>query len=316
MRLGIFGGTFDPVHYGHLLLAECCREQCRLDAVWFLPAATAPHKRDREPTPAGQRIEMLELATAGNPAFSVCRYEADRGGVNFTVDTLAHFHAEDPSRELFFLLGADMLLDLPHWREAARVCELAVPVAVCRPGAGPIDFDCLGGIASRGTNRADSPPSVEMPEIGVSSTDIRRRVQAGQSIRYRVPRAVEKYIETQGCSAGPESTGEANGLRYAALRILSSQAQLVRHGHGGRFGLAAERFKRQLELLVGAEIEIEEEELSAAELAPAAAVAAETLGPNGIAQRLCQVQRLVQQRYRRHPSPLPVSRTSIYRLPL
>ena len=91
MRLGIFGGTFDPVHYGHLLLAECCREQCRLDAVWFLPAATPPHKQDRELTPAAQRIEMLELAIAGNPAFSVCRYEADRGGVNYTVDTLDTF---------------------------------------------------------------------------------------------------------------------------------------------------------------------------------------------------------------------------------
>jgi nicotinate-nucleotide adenylyltransferase len=198
MRLGLFGGTFDPVHHGHLLLAECCREQCRLEAVWFLPAATAPHKRDREPTPVAERIEMLELATAGNRAFSVCRYEADRGGVNFTVDTLAQFHAEDPSRELFFLLGADMLLDLPHWREAARVCELAIPVAVRRPGAGAIDFDCLGGIA--GAERIDviRRHQVEMPEIGISSTDIRRRVEAGQSIRYRVPRAVEKYIETQG----------------------------------------------------------------------------------------------------------------------
>ena len=198
MRLGLFGGTFDPVHYGHLLLAECCREQCRLDAVWFLPAATAPHKRDREPTPAAQRIEMLELVTAGNPAFAVCRYEADRGGVNFSVDTLAHFHAEDPSRELFFLMGADMLLDLPHWREAARVCELALPVAVCRPGAAAIDFDCLCPIASAGRIEEIRRHRVEMPEIGISSTDIRRRVRAGQSIRYRVPAAVEMYIETQG----------------------------------------------------------------------------------------------------------------------
>jgi nicotinate-nucleotide adenylyltransferase len=141
---------------------------------------------------------MLELVTAGNPAFSVCRYEADRGGVNFTVDTLAHFHAEDPGRELFFLLGADMLLDLPHWREAARVCELAVPVAVCRPGAGAIDFDCLSEIASPERIAQIRRHQVEMPEVGISSSDIRRRVQAGQSIRYQVPRAVEKYIGTQG----------------------------------------------------------------------------------------------------------------------
>ena len=198
MRLGIFGGTFDPVHYGHLLLAECCREQCGLDEVWFLPAATPPHKQDRELTPAAQRIEMLELAIAGNPAFSVCRFEADREGVNYTADTLEHLHKEDPGRELFFLMGADMLLDLPHWRNPARVCELAVPVAVRRPGCGPVDFDCLQGIASSERIELFRRHQVEMPEIGSSSSEIRRRVSAGESIRYRTPRAVEMYVETHG----------------------------------------------------------------------------------------------------------------------
>ncbi len=207
MRLGILGGTFDPVHYGHLLLAECCREQCRLDAVWFLPAAVPPHKQDRELTPAIQRIEMLELAIAGNPAFSVCRYETDRGGVNYTVDTLAHFRSEDASRELFFLLGADMLLDLPHWRNAPRVCELALPVVVRRPGAEPVDFDCLQGIASPARIELIRRHQVEMPEIGISSTDLRRRVFSGQSIRYQVPRAVEMYIETHGLYRQLESAG-------------------------------------------------------------------------------------------------------------
>ena len=198
MRLGILGGTFDPVHYGHLLLAECCREQCRLDAVWFLPAAVPPHKQDRELTPANQRIEMLELAIAGNPAFSVSRYETDRGGVNYTVDTLTHIRDEDPSRELFFLLGADMLLDLPHWRNAPRVCELALPIVVRRPGSSPIDFDCLRGMASPERIERIRRHQVEIPEIGISSTDLRHRVHSGQSIRYRVPRAVEMYIETHG----------------------------------------------------------------------------------------------------------------------
>jgi nicotinate-nucleotide adenylyltransferase len=197
VNIGIFGGSFDPVHNGHLLLAECCREQCRLDAVWFLPAAVPPHKQNHELTPAAQRIEMLELATAGNPAFSVCRYETNRGGVNYTVDTLTHFHDEDPGRELFFLVGADMLLDLPRWRDAARVCELAVPVAVCRPGC-QIDFDCLRSVASPERIELIRRHQVEMPEIGTSGTELRRRVQSGQSIRYRVPRAVEMYIETHG----------------------------------------------------------------------------------------------------------------------
>jgi nicotinate-nucleotide adenylyltransferase len=88
MRIGLFGGSFDPVHCGHLLLAECCREQCRLDAVWFLPAARPPHKQNQELTPAEHRIAMLELAVAGNPAFSVCRYETQRDGISYTVDTL------------------------------------------------------------------------------------------------------------------------------------------------------------------------------------------------------------------------------------
>src|SRR5438552_2607770 len=135
MRLGLLGGTFDPVHYGHLLLAESCRETCRLDAVWFLPAAHPPHKQHYPMTPARQRIEMLELAIGGNEAFAVSALEIERGGVSYTVDTLAALRAEEPQRELFFLMGADMFADLPHWREPRRVCELALPVVAHRAGA-------------------------------------------------------------------------------------------------------------------------------------------------------------------------------------
>jgi nicotinate-nucleotide adenylyltransferase len=198
MRLGIFGGTFDPVHYGHLLLAECCREQCGLDGVWFLPAARPPHKRDRELTPPAERIEMLELAVAGNTAFSVCRYEAERGGVNYTADTLGHFHEEDPSREMLLLLGADMLADLPNWRNPARVCELALPVAVGRPGCELVDFEPLRSTTTPEPIDQMRRHQVAMPEIGISASDIRRRVSLGQSSRYQVPRAVEMYIETHG----------------------------------------------------------------------------------------------------------------------
>lgn len=198
MRLGIFGGTFDPIHYGHLLLAECCREQCRLDAVWFLPAAVPPHKKNAALSPAEDRVKMLELAIAGQEAFAVCRYEIDRDGVNYTFETLEHFREEDPRRELFFLLGADMLLDLPHWREPARILQAAVPVAVGRPGAGELDFTALAPFASPDRIAEIRSHQVEMPEIGFSSTEIRRRVAAGVSIRYQTPRAVEKYIEIQG----------------------------------------------------------------------------------------------------------------------
>ena len=211
---------------GICCLAECCREQCRLDAVWFLPTAVPPHKQERELTPAAQRIEMLELAIAGNPAFSVCRYEADRGGVNYTVDTLAHFHEEDPSRELFLLLGADMLADLPNWRNAGA----GVRVGRCR-------WPFAGRAAGRSisTACAESPAAerielmrrhqVEMPEIGISSTDIRRRVASGQSIRYRTPRAVEMYIETHGLYA-------VGKLGWRGRRVGSSRPAGTVHSRG------------------------------------------------------------------------------------
>jgi len=196
MRLGLLGGTFDPVHYGHLLLAESAREQCRLDQVLFLPAAVPPHKRNQELSPAETRIEMLELAIAGHKAFSVSRYEIDRGGVSYTVETLTHFRQQDPDGELFFLLGADMLHDLPNWRDAARVCQLALPVTVRRPGTGEPDFGCLAGIASAERIATIRCHQLEMPQIDLSSTEIRRRVAAGLSIRHQAPRAVEEYIQT------------------------------------------------------------------------------------------------------------------------
>jgi nicotinate-nucleotide adenylyltransferase len=198
MRLGVFGGSFDPVHVGHLLLAESCREQCQLDAVWLLPTAVAPHKQGQQPTAAEHRVAMLDLAIAGQAAMSVCRYETDRGGVNYTVDTLAHLRAEDPQGELFFLLGADMLHDLPNWRRASEVCQLALPLVVRRPGSGEPNFDCLRPIAAAERIEQMRRGAVEMPEIGVSSSDIRRRVAAGRSIRFLVPRAVEMYIAAHG----------------------------------------------------------------------------------------------------------------------
>ena len=115
MRLGILGGTFDPVHYGHLLLAEFCREQCRLDQLWFLPAAVPPHKQQRQFAPAIQRVEMLRLALAGHEAMDVCTWEIDRGGVNYTALTLEAVQEQCLGSELFFLMGADTLNELPRW---------------------------------------------------------------------------------------------------------------------------------------------------------------------------------------------------------
>lgn len=198
MRLGVFGGTFDPIHYGHLLLAECCREQALLDAVWFLPNAVSPHKQHQPATPADQRAEMIELAIGGHEQFAVCRYEAQRGGVNYTVETLTHLLAEDASRELFFLLGADSLADLPTWRQPRQICRLARLVVVHRAGHAEPDFSALGELVDAERLAEFRSSQVEMPAIDLAASDLRQRVAGGRSIRFRTPRAVEKYIQTHG----------------------------------------------------------------------------------------------------------------------
>jgi nicotinate-nucleotide adenylyltransferase len=198
MRLGIFGGSFDPVHIGHLLVAENCREQQKLDEVWFIPAATSPHKRQRAPAEARHRVEMLHLAVGGHEPFRVSTVEIDRGGISYTVETLDQLHADDPGRELFLLLGADALADLPTWKDPTRICELALPLVVSRAYTPEPDFALLVEFMSRERIAAAQAAQVKMPPIGVASSDIRRRVAAGKSIRFRTPRAVEKYIETHG----------------------------------------------------------------------------------------------------------------------
>lgn len=198
MKLGIFGGSFDPVHYGHLLLAESAREQLVLDQVWFIPAATAPHKQNRSAeTTARQRIEMLELAVAGHEAFHISTIEIDRGGVSYTVETLQAIKDQQPEAELFLLMGADSLRDLLTWREPARICELAWPVVSRRADAPEPDFSQLAHLVSPARLLAMEGMRLEMPILQLSSTDLRARAASGRSLRYRTPRAVEQYILAQ-----------------------------------------------------------------------------------------------------------------------
>jgi nicotinate-nucleotide adenylyltransferase len=197
MRLGIYGGSFDPVHYGHLLLAECCREALRLDEVWLIPAAVPPHKQERQRASARARLEMLELALAGHEQLRASAIEIDRGGVSYTVETLAAIRQQRPKATLFLLMGADSLQDLPTWREPARICDLALPVAVCRGGSKPPDFSVLAPLVSAGQLEEIEAAQVRMPLIELSSTELRQRAGAGLSLRFRTPRAVEKYIEAQ-----------------------------------------------------------------------------------------------------------------------
>jgi nicotinate-nucleotide adenylyltransferase len=198
MRLGIFGGSFNPVHYGHLLLAECCREACALDQVWLIPALVPPHKQGQVLALAKARLEMLELALAGNEQLRPSAIEIERGGVSYTVDTLAAITQQQPGVELFLLMGADSLPELTTWREPQRICELAVPVVVRRRGSPEPDLAVLTPLVPAERLAEIRRIQVEMPIIELSGTELRRRAAAGQSLRFRTPRAVERYIETLG----------------------------------------------------------------------------------------------------------------------
>jgi nicotinate-nucleotide adenylyltransferase len=193
MRLGLFGGTFDPIHLGHLILAEQCREACKLDRVWFVVAGAPPHKRN-DRTAVAHRLEMARIAIAGQASFAVSEIEATRPGPHYSVETLEAVRRDQPDDDLFFLIGADSLADLPTWREPARIAQLATIVVVNRPGLEEIDAANLPDFGPG----ARPLSSVTIPPIGIASTDLRRRLAERRSIRYMVPRGVEAYIEVEG----------------------------------------------------------------------------------------------------------------------
>lgn len=209
MRIGIFGGSFDPVHFGHLLLAEYCRESCQLDEVRLVPAAIPPHKQGQYRAADEHRLQMLKLAIGGHPALTTWDVEIERGGVSYTIDTLNALRKQQPDDELFFLIGADSLHDLPTWHKPDAICAAASLVAVNRPGSAPVDFEVLADLVPAPRRAAFSELIVTMPQIGISSTEIRRRVGANLSIRYQTPRAVEEYIREAGLykNAGHDSQG-------------------------------------------------------------------------------------------------------------
>jgi nicotinate-nucleotide adenylyltransferase len=190
MRLGLFGGTFDPIHLGHLILAEQCREACALDRVWLVVAGSPPHKQGGR-TEAAHRLEMVRIAIAGHSAFEASDIETIRPGPHYSVETLEAVRRQHPDDDLFFLIGADSLADLPFWREPARIARLATIVVVNRPGidkTDPADLPDFGP-------GANPVRSVSIPPVGIASSDLRSRLAAGKSIRYMVPRGVEAYID-------------------------------------------------------------------------------------------------------------------------
>ena len=210
MRIGVFGGTFDPVHFGHLILAEQCREQARLDVVLFIPAARPPHKSERALTPFHHRAEMLRLAVAGHPPFRVDELEKDRPGPSYTAETLQALHEREPGAELFLVIGADCLPDLPAWYQPARILELAGLLVVPRRDWPMRTADELRADLGLPADRPLRVQAVEMPLIEISSRDLRRRAAEGRSLRYQLPRAVECYLETHHLYSGSR-TGTGGG---------------------------------------------------------------------------------------------------------
>jgi nicotinate-nucleotide adenylyltransferase len=189
VRLAIFGGSFDPPHIGHLLAASDAFEQLSLDRLVLVPAATQPLKAGRAAAAATQRLEMTRLLVQGDDRFEVSSVEVDRGGLSFTVDTLMHFATRYPTAERFLLVGADVLGSFAQWKEPERILELARLVLLERQSDAP---------AAPVTLHNREVRRLPTRRIDVSSTEIRERVRAGQSIRGFVPDAVAAYVDRSG----------------------------------------------------------------------------------------------------------------------
>jgi nicotinate-nucleotide adenylyltransferase len=186
-RIGLFGGSFDPVHLGHLLVAQAAREEVELETLFFIPAAQSPFKPERQPTPSAARLRLLRLALAGKPWCVIDEQELQRGGVSYTIDTVRAYRLRFPGAELHYLIGADHVEKLPKWRDAEQLAALARFLVIPRPGR----------------------PNVPLPEpfsgrtlagfpLGVSSSEIRGRVASGLTIQQLVPDAVAEAIRNNG----------------------------------------------------------------------------------------------------------------------
>ena len=192
--LGVLGGTFDPVHLGHLIIAEEARVRLGLKGVLFLPAGQ-PWMKSWASAPAPHRLEMLRLALASNPTFHLSTLEMERAGPSYTYQTLPRLQEEHPGEELSLLLGWDALEEFPRWKEPGRILELAQVVAFPRAGFPAPD---LARLRNEVPALAQRLILMEGPVVQISSTEVRRRVKEGLSIRYLVPREVEEYILRQG----------------------------------------------------------------------------------------------------------------------
>ena len=194
IKTGIMGGTFDPIHNGHLIIARYAYEQLGLDEIWFMTSGNPPHKRDRGHTKAAIRHEMLELAIDGCNGFVPCDYEVRRSEYSYSALTLEHFKEEYPDREFYFIIGQDSLHYLDKWYMPEKIVSLAkIPVY---PRASDINLD--EDIRAMSESLDTEFIKIDAPLFGISSTEIRKRVSEGKSISFMVPERVEEYIIEKG----------------------------------------------------------------------------------------------------------------------
>ena len=196
MDIGVLGGTFDPIHLGHLIIAEEVRLRLKLAEVLFLPAGQPWLKGDRNIIAKQHRLEMMRLATASNPHFRISIVEFEQPGPSYSADSIPLLKNQlDVNAKLYFIIGIDALSELHKWKDPARLMEMCQLVGVTRPGYRDLDWSLLDRLVPEASQRITV---LEVPEIGVSSTEIRNRVADGLSIRYMVPEPVEQYIREHG----------------------------------------------------------------------------------------------------------------------
>lgn len=194
MRLGVLGGTFDPPHFAHLIMAEYARELLGMDRVLWVVSAAPPHKQGQAVSPIEHRLRMVEMALADNPSFELSLIDVERPGPHYTADMLSILSGRHPGSDLFFLLGADSFRELSHWHDPAQLIRQAKLVVMERPGV-VYDMAVLEAAIPGLTERVIFE---DAPLVTISSSDIRARVTSGRSIRYLLPTNVETYIHTQG----------------------------------------------------------------------------------------------------------------------
>ncbi len=195
MRRAIFGGSFDPIHLGHLLLAETAREVCALDQVIFMPAGIPPHKKTQKRASGKDRHEMIRRAIDGSPNFIVSSFEIDSSEISYTIETLYHFKRLYPEDELFLIVGSEMFSDLPRWVRPQEICQTASLITAHRAGFPEPDFSLYQDLVSEQKLADWKKQVIPMPPVGFSSTQIRNRIKSGKSVRFMIPDSVIEYIQ-------------------------------------------------------------------------------------------------------------------------